>query len=567
MLRMRHWWAPMSLLWAAAGCKDTFTDARLPQCSTAVGTSLSLAVGAYAVLNGDANAGCVILPANTSGTDAEYLLVGMYGTGEAGAVMSYLLQGGLDRPVTAAPAASPVLASDLPAPERFHLRLRQLEAERWAGFPPPPPAPSAGPAAVPPLQQGPKPVVGDLRSFQVLANTSTGRFERVGARARAVGGRLAIFVDTIAPIDALTVSDLDELVAAFDNRLYAADTAAFGRESDINGDSVVIVLMTPVVNRLVTTAECQTEGYVVGFFAGSDIDPLFANDLQRSNRAEVFYALVPDPAGTMSCAHSQAQVKRVVAVAFVHEFQHMISYNQHVLLRGGSPEALWLNEALSHYAEELGGRTYLDEGDDFTFTRYVIGNLYNATQFLNNPGAYFVLPLTGIGGLAERGAGWLFVRHLVDQYSGGTTPVQWNVLTRRLVQTVNTGATNVQAVIGVPFSQALARWGLGVWVDDLPVAGFTAPPELQYASWNFRDMFQQLNGSDPVNFPQVFPLAPVVGPGDQIERVGVFRAGTPIYQRAVQAAGAASFTLRFGTGYSTVFPASAVVRLGIVRIR
>jgi hypothetical protein len=58
-----------------------------------------------------------------------------------------------------------------------------------------------------------------------------------------------------------------------------------------------------------------------------------------------------------------------------------------------------------------------------------------------------------------------------------------------------------------------------------------------------------------------------MGPGDEIERVGVFRAGTPIYQRATQAAGAPSFTVRFGTGYSTVFPLNAAARLGIVRIR
>ena len=565
MLRMRHWCTPLALLWVAAGCKDTFTDARLPECSTAVGMTLSLAVGEDTVLNAEANSGCVVFPANTSGTEAEYLLVAQYATGVTGEVTPYLLQGGLERPVSAAPAAAPAVALELPAPERFHQRLRQLEADRWAGFPPPPP-PSAGPAAVPPLQRGPKPVVGELRSFQVLADTRSGRFERVTARARAVGARLAIFIDTIAPIDGLTDPDLAELTDVFDNRLYAADTAAFGHESDIDGDSVVIVLMTPVVNRLVSATECQSEGYVVGFFAGSDIDPLFASDLQRSNRAEVFYALVPDPNGTVSCAHTRDQVKRVVPVAFVHEFQHMISYNQHVLLRNGSPEVLWLNEALSHYAEELGGRTFLAEGDDVTFTRYVIGDLYNATQFLNNPGAYYVLPRSGIGGLAERGASWLFVRHLVDQYSGPTL-AQWNAFTRRLVETANTGATNVQFATGAEFSQSLARWALAVWADDLPVPGFAPPPELQYPSWNFRDIFQQLNGSDPGNFPQVFPLVPPVSPGDQIERVGVLRSGTPIYQRALHAAGAPSFTLSFGTGYSTVFPPTAFARLGIVRIR
>ena len=38
----------------------------------------------------------------------------------------------------------------------------------------------------------------------------------------------------------------------------------------------------------------------------------------------------------------------------------MISYNQHVLVAAGSAEDTWLNEGLSHFAEELGGRSVPD---------------------------------------------------------------------------------------------------------------------------------------------------------------------------------------------------------------
>jgi hypothetical protein len=38
------------------------------------------------------------------------------------------------------------------------------------------------------------------------------------------------------------------------------------------------------------------------------------------------------------------EVQAFVPITFIHEFQHMISFNQHVLVRGGDGEVLWLNE-------------------------------------------------------------------------------------------------------------------------------------------------------------------------------------------------------------------------------
>src|SRR5205823_8626226 len=97
--------------------------------------------------------------------------------------------------------------------------------------------------------------------------------------------------------------------------------------------------MTNRVNRLVTAAECNATGYVGGYFFGGDIDPFFQG---LFNSAEIFYSIVPDPAATLSCAHSASEIKNNLPVTFVHEFQHMSSYNQHVLVRRGQAEILWL---------------------------------------------------------------------------------------------------------------------------------------------------------------------------------------------------------------------------------
>jgi hypothetical protein len=217
--------------------------------------------------------------------------------------------------------------------------------------------------------------------------------------------------------------------------------------------------MTNVVNKLVTSSECTTSGFVAGFFFGADLDPAFQND-SRSNKGEVFYSVVADPTGTLSCPHSVAEILAFLPVTFVHEFQHMISFNQHVLVRGGNGELLWLNEGFSHYAEELAGRSY-EATPEATIAnctigtvncRLYVGNLLNAYKYLDSTENFFLLPTTGIGTLGERGAAWLFVRYVVDRYAAGATMAQWNTLTRSLVQTANTGAQNIAAVTGDPFA-------------------------------------------------------------------------------------------------------------------
>src|SRR6185295_17848223 len=118
---------------------------------------------------------------------------------------------------------------------------------------------------------------------------------------RALRSNVAIYVDNTAPVGGLDSAQLDTLATTFETRLYPADTAAVGRESDIDTNSVVMVLMTPTVNKLVTTSACSSSGFIAGFFFGADLDPAFRND-SRSNKGEVFYSIVADPAGTLSCA-------------------------------------------------------------------------------------------------------------------------------------------------------------------------------------------------------------------------------------------------------------------------
>ena len=494
---------------------------------------------------------CIVFAANPSSTDAaEYLLVPQATTETPDLSSSFKLVG--SAAVAAAPALSASLQSAAPlsSAQRFHDRLRQLERTGAYG--------SAGLVGASGVRA--TVAVGDTGRFKVL-NTLTGlTVDMVTATAKQVGQHIAIFIDTGAPRPGLSVFDLDTLRAVFDTQLYAADTAAFGRESDVDGNGLVIVLLTNTVNKMST--QCASTGsYVAGFFFGGDIDPVFRS---RFNSAEIFYAIVPDSLETLSCQHKTSDVKLLVPSTFVHEVQHMISYNQHVLLRRGSAEVLWLNEGMSHYAEELGGRTFLTSNDSASFCRYVRGDLQDAVQYLQALGSHPLVDTAGIGGIAERGAWWLFVRYLVDQFGQDTSRAAANAFTRKIDQTSLLGTANVSTQTGVPFATLVERWALANWVSDLP--GFTPPAELTYKKWAFRSAYAAVSRwcGSPLGFPLV---APAAAPAD-VNLSGRMWSGTgAAYQRVLQAPGDAGFRLGFGDSAGVQLPGALEPRLNVIRIR
>lgn len=543
----------MGLLFLVAGvaCKGTTENNNITPC-TAAGTPVNLAVGQYTSVDATSASGCTVFPANGA-VPAEYLIVPQLGTGTPGGLSSFRVDGDTIRPAMSVALFEPT--RELSPAERFHRFLREGDERGWRGF-----VPKAGAPEQPRRSSRQATITyGDVDNFKTCSNLDCTATQTVAATARAVKTKVVIFTDNTVAFGGLDSARLDTLAELFESRLYASDTAAFGRESDIDANGVVLVLMTPRVNSLVSASQCQRSGFVAGYFYGADLIPTHPN----SNDGEIFYSLVADPNGTFSCSHSTTSVQRIVPVTFVHEFQHMISFNQHVLVRGGAGEVLWLNEGFSHYAEELAARTYPNGSTEFS--RFAIGNLFNAYQYLDSTKSTFLLASEGIGSLAERGAAWLFVRYIVDRHSGGSTLGQWNTFTRSMVETNATGAANVAARAGLPFETVVARWALANWVSDL--TGFTAPTELKYDSWAFRTTYASLNAQDANNFPKAYPLTPTVSAGRDVAMNGTLRAGSGSYHRATQGPTVAGFTLSFTTSDGGVISSSLVPRLNVIRIQ
>ena len=513
---------------------------------------LQLAVGDYASIDPAQVAGCARFPG--AGTDTvTYLIAPQATTGTPGDSTTFELKG--DTALAAVQLAGPGPGT-LPFAVRFDAHLRELEAG-YAELPRPAvtPRPQLAPAAAP--------SIGSQRTFHVcdvVTCSGTQDFTEVTATLRYVGQHAAIYQDNAAPGGGFSDSAVAALGALFDSDLYGVDTRAFGAESDVDNNGLIFILFTPAVNKLTPNSQCS-QSFITGFFFNADIDPAFKGD-SRSNQAEVFYAIVPDPQGTVSCTFATKDVERLVPVTFIHEFQHMISYYHHVLLGGGSTETLWLNEGMSHLAEELGGWHFLAQGDTSRFSDFVLGDLYNAYRYLESPSAYTTLFGAGTGTLEERGGAWLFLRWVLDQY-GDASQNDYD-LTRRLEETPLRGAANVEAATGDSIGRLLPQWFLANYVSDLP--GFTAPARLSYHSWSFRKTYQSLNQQSPNNFSRPFPLVPRAYAGGLFDVTGVLRSGSGAYLLAVQAM-QPGFGLSFTDGGGGALPDSLHARLNVVRIR
>ena len=555
--RPRHSLAPALLLLAACGSSGPDDTPPGVDCSAVATTSL--AAGQSQIIDASEQ-GCVRFPA-AGGAGAEYLYVALAGEGTEvpdGISADYELDGGNSAVAVRAQQGRSAIGRAPGSAGRFHDRIRARErdlAARGGGA-----ALARGArgsvAAAPPAE-------GDQRIFKVCETPTCETFVDATATARVVAERVAIYVDNDAPDGGYTDLDLQDVATLFDDHLYAIDTAAFGRESDIDNNDVVIVLLTQRVNEL--SGDCNTSGSVIlGYFFGLDLLPSQAN----SNDGEIFYGLVPDPTNP-ACDITKDYAAGNLPPVFIHEFQHMISFNQHVLEAGSSfVEDTWLNEGLSHFAEELGGRLIPDDLCQPLFdnceSQFIGGNINNAYQYLDDPEASFLVePGNSQGDLPERGANWLFVRWLVDHF-GDEQPLG-HEFTRQLVQTSSRGSANVESVTGEPFEELVAQWQLANYTEDLP--DFTPlDPRLQYTSWAFRDLYQ--SNFELGVFAKPYPLTPIVTANGAVGLSGTLRGGSGVHLRIVQPASAPGVDLRLtaGNGTSTV-DAGVKPRIALVRIR
>ena len=430
-----------------------------------------------------------------------------------------------DYPFTIGGVASLTARVQAPAAERpfanlrvadvFHMHMRQIEeaeAPRAAAFMQQLRARPPVSLSVQAQQQQAQQVV---RDFKVLSSLTTSTYITVRGRLLYSGTNILLYVDSLAPTTGgFSDTEYQSFGRQFDQDLFPIDVNTFGATSDIDSNGKTFVLFTPVVNRLALgSGPCGS--YVAGFFNGADL-----SGNSNANRAEIFYSSVPgEAAGGPTCQPlSLTTVRNSAPATFIHELQHMISFNQHVLVRNAGTEDIWLNEGLSHMAEELGGKLYESRypcpnlppcppqgrgSPSQIFPDSAQGflppNFANAYDFFSSRLSYSLTSPTSFGTIEERGVAWLFLRWLIDQ--------KGEPKLGQLVQTRNRGTGNIEAVAGETFRVLFSDFLAATLLDDYPGA---TPGQIasryQYTSRNLRAIYARLNTIAPSVYPTAYPL-------------------------------------------------------------
>lgn len=414
---------------------------------------------------------------------------------------------------------------------------------------------------------------GSIRSFRVIASIDGSVntvFKTVDARLAYVGTNLLLYVDTLTSATGFANGDLSGIGDLFDKTLYPIDVSTFGQPSDVDQNGRLIMLMTPVVNALVTKADCNASGFVAGFFTGFDL----ASTSTNSNQGEVFYTIAPDPVGVSSCAHDVADIERTVPATFLHEVQHLINFSQHVVVHNANQaEEGWLDEGLSIVAEELGSRYYEQKFPPPTGRTnplqlfpdssqgFIGGLLEDSYHFLLKPDtATITLHTDSDLGLAWRGSVWLLARWLGD--------LKGEQIYKRLEATTLTGTANIEAATGASFQQLFGDFGIALYADSIVgVARSAVPQPDRFVTRNLRQMYAALfRAAGPsVDVPRAFPIvAQSIAANQSVS--AAMKPGTVTYYRVDTPANGGSVQLRFATPTKTALPASLRPQIAIMRL-
>jgi hypothetical protein len=288
----------------------------------------------------------------------------------------------------------------------------------------------------------------------------------------AVGDSVAIWVDEDVAIDwdytcdgtidevhprpafGFDNCDLQTIADIVDANIIPNVRTYFGDESDVNGDGLVSVVVTPVLNEMTLASEDEDDwDSVVGSYADPEVDlrTWDASTNPGSDEQEVMYVFAPDPYGfynPYAAVDTDQYTSMELAAQIARAFYNLVSYNQHVVRTGdetADTEEPWLREGLAAIAADLTGfgAVMYDECWDYLDATHLV-SLVSSTD-------------EGAISTEKAGAQFLFVRWLVEAYGEG--------ILEDLTQTSNTGVENVETATGEgegSFADLVVNWHIAL---------------------------------------------------------------------------------------------------------
>ncbi len=222
------------------------------------------------------------------------------------------------------------------------------------------------------------------------------------------------------------LSDLDNLSAEFDNKIYPTLTSVFGSEwkPGVDGDNKITILFHSIKENF------------GGYFRSSD--EYIKLQVPDSNEREMLYLPVAQI--------DNSQLK----VFLAHEFVHLITFNQKDRMQSVQEE-VWLNEARADYASTIMGYDNAYEGSNLQ---------RRVKDFLNSPS----------DSLTE----WqetkydyavvnLFMHYLVDHYS---ISVLTDSLKSKLVGILSINEALLKNGAKENFAQIFTNWTVATIIND-----------------------------------------------------------------------------------------------------
>lgn len=381
-------------------------------------------------------------------------------------------------------------------------------------------------------------VVGDVLTLNANAVQSCTNPDLRQGVVRHISTNAIWVEDTGNPTGGFSTADYVEMATAFDSHIWPTDIAAFGVPTDIDQNGKVMIFFTIRVNQL--TPSSQPTSFVGGFFFSRDLFPKTNSETVNgrtlspcagSNFAEMFYMLAPDPQGVHGNMRTTQFVKDVSPGTIAHELQHLINGSRRLRIIPNStwPEVVWMEEGLSHIAEELVYYKVSGFSPRQNLTRpqilatqalqnallnYQFANFGRFSSYLRRTHDQSPYGETASSGgpapgdwddLETRGAIWSFLRWAADHRGSGDGDV-W----MRLANNPTVGVENLRNVFGTDIGGRFREWAAASYMDDaqgVPQADVT----YRQPSWNFRDVLLTVssnNGQFPLNTFNIAGLQP-----------------------------------------------------------
>ena len=192
----------------------------------------------------------------------------------------------------------------------------------------------------------------------------------------------------------------------------------------------------------------------------------------------------------------------------------------------------------------------------------MFGNFNTLYSVLESPGASSLFGRVADNDFNFYSLAWSFSRWADDRYATSDAS-----FLRGITQaTTTTGMASISALTGQSTDDMLGHWTLSLDLDG--DAAFASNPDVQFPTWNTRDIYAGMASDFPYPsysyFPLPFPLTPVALPAGPfaVDNAGIHGGAFAMYELTTSATAGQTLSLLGASGSG---PASFSLRIAIAR--